>query len=65
MTGPSGNVPLTIVSTAGSYGDKTIVWEPQGVLTNATDDVSYTVTVSGITGAPQSSYTYSTILFKP
>ena len=65
MTGPSGNVPLSIVSTAVSYGGKTIVWEPQGILTNATYDVSYTVTVSGITGAPQSSYTYSTILFKP
>ncbi|MFM7566240.1 MAG: CAP domain-containing protein [Flavobacteriales bacterium] len=65
MTGPSGSVPLTIVSTAGNYGDKTIVWEPQGILTSSTSDVTYTVTVSGITGAPQSSYTYSSIIFKP
>jgi len=65
MTGPNGNVPLNIISIAGNYGDKTIVWEPEGILTNSTSDVTYTVTVSGITGAPQSSYTYSTIIFKP
>lgn len=65
MTGDSGNIPVTIISAGGSYGDKTIVWEPQGIITNSNADVSYTVTVSGITGAAQTSYTYTSIIFKP
>lgn len=65
MTGPSGNVPLTVVSTVAGYGDPTIVWEPTGIITNSTSDVTYTVTVSGITGAPSSSYTYNVIIIKP
>lgn len=65
MTGDSGNIPVTIISVGGSYGDKTIVWEPQGIVTNSNADVSYTVTVSGITGAAQTSYTYTSIIFKP
>jgi hypothetical protein len=65
MTGDSGNIPVTIISAGGSYGDKTIVWEPQGIVTNSNADVSYTVTVSGITGAAQTSYTYTSIIFKP
>ena len=65
MTGDSGNIPVTIISAGGSYGDKTIVWEPQGIVTNSNADVSYTVTVSGIAGAAQTSYTYTSIIFKP
>ena len=65
MTGDSGNIPVTIISAGGSYGDKTIVWEPQGIVTNSNADVSYTVTVSWITGAAQTSYTYTSIIFKP
>jgi hypothetical protein len=65
MTGDSGNIPVTIISAGGNYGDKTIVWEPQGIVTNSNADVSYTVTVSGIAGAAQTSYTYTSIIFKP
>jgi uncharacterized protein YkwD len=65
MTGPSGTVPLTIVSSTASYGDKTIVWEPTGIDLTNTNDVTYTITVSGITGALQTSYTYSSKIFKP
>lgn len=65
MTGPSGTVPLNIVSSTASYGDKTIVWEPSGIdLTNASD-VAYTITVSGISGAAETTYTYTTTIFKP
>ena len=65
MTGDSGNIPVTMISAGGNYGDKTIVWEPQGIVTNSNADVSYTVTVSGIAGAAQTSYTYTSIIFKP
>ncbi|MFN8143782.1 MAG: CAP domain-containing protein [Bacteroidia bacterium] len=66
MTGPSGNVPLTIVSsTDNGYGDNTLVWEPTGIDVSNTADVAYTVTVSGITGAAASSYTYTVKIFKP
>lgn len=69
MTGPSGNVPLTIVyaSTIGSpgYGDRTLVWEPTAVITNSTSDITYTVSINGIAGAPNSSYTYNVVIIKP
>ena len=64
MTGPSGNVPLTVNPVATGYGDPTIVWEPTGIITNSTGDVTYTVTVSGIVGAPQTSYTYNVVIIK-
>lgn len=67
MTGPGGaNVPVTVISrTANGYGDNTIVWTPTGIDTTSPTDVSYTVTISGIVNAPQSSYTYTTTLFRP
>ena len=67
MTGPGGtSVPSTIVSsTDNGYGDNTLVWEPTGIITTSTADISYTVTVSGITGADSTSYTYTVNLFKP
>ena len=67
MTGPGGtSVPSTIVSsTDNGYGDNTLVWEPTGINTTSTADISYTVTVSGITGADSTSYTYTVNLFKP
>ena len=66
MTGPSGNVPLNVVSNnVTGVGDPTIVWEPTGIITNSTADVTYTVTVSGIANAPQTSYTYNVVIIKP
>jgi hypothetical protein len=66
MTGPSGNIPLTVVSsTANGYGDNTIVWEPVGINTTSTADVNYTVTVSNIASDVQTTYTYTTTIFKP
>lgn len=61
----SRNIPVTIVSaTANGYGDNTIVYEPAISLTG-TDDVSYVVKINGIKGTPQSSYTYTTTIFRP
>jgi uncharacterized protein YkwD len=66
MTGPSGVISLNVISrTDNGYGDNTIVWEPTGINTSSSSDITYTVTVSGITGASATSYTYSVILFQP
>lgn len=61
----SGNIPVTIVSAAvKGYGDNTIVFKPT-ISLNDTADVSYVVKVSGIKGAPQSTYRYTTTIFRP
>ena len=67
MKNESGSdITVNVVSrTDNGYGDNTIVWEPQGIVTNSDSDISYTVTVSGITGAPQSSYNYTVTIVKP
>ena len=66
MTGPSGPVPLTVISNNDvGYGDNTIVWTPQGINTTGNSDVVYTVTVSGVANASQSSYTYNVTVIKP
>lgn len=61
MTGPNGNVNLNVVhksTSAGGAPDPRIVWEPQGITTTGMSDIKYTVTVSNITGAANTSYTY-------
>lgn len=58
-------VSLTVLPVVKNYGDNTIVWEPQGIVTNSSTDVSYTVTVSGIQSAAETSYTYTVTLVKP
>ena len=66
MNGPNGLVPLTIVSAnTTNMGDNTIVWEPQGINTNSQEDVEYTVTISNIANASQSSYTYTVKIINP
>lgn len=59
MTGPSGAISLNVTSKT-----KAIVWNPAGIVTNATDDVTYTVTVSGIANAPKTTYSYTTKIIK-
>ncbi|HLG35652.1 MAG TPA: hypothetical protein VI757_12290 [Bacteroidia bacterium] len=39
--------------------------EKRSALIRSTSDLTYTVTVSGITGAANSSYTYSAIVIRP
>jgi hypothetical protein len=65
MAGPSGNVPLNIISRNANFADPTMVWEPTGIDNTNSQDIQYTVTVSGVVGAPQSSYTYTTTIFCP
>jgi len=60
------NIALTIVHQANSgFGDRTIVWEPQGIETGSPHDKKYTVTVSNVQNAAQSSYTYITTIIPP
>lgn len=64
MTGPSGKINVTVVSRNKTYGDKTIVWEPQNITRNSTEDITYTVTISNIKKTEKSSYTYKVIIIK-
>lgn len=68
MTDASGNaIPLTIISnTDNGYGDNTIVWEPTGINTTSTSDVSYNVTVGNVkVSNVDSTYTYKVTIIKP
>jgi hypothetical protein len=64
-------VPLTIIhptvsSPAAGIGDPSIVWEPIGIpSTVPASDETYEVTISGITGAAQTSYVYDVTLVDP
>lgn len=67
MSGPDGeNITLEVVHTGGSYGDPTIVWEPQGISLNHPSDRKYTVKVDGVTvqGVPKT-YEYEVIIIQP
>ena len=61
MQDAEGNqVGLTVVSNdALNIGDNTIVWEPQNIDTQNLQDLEYTVTITGISNAPETSYTYT------
>lgn len=69
MKGASGDVALTVVYRKGSsnwiVGDNAIVWEPKSINKTSKDDVTYTVTISGIKNAPKTEYTYDVILIRP
>ncbi|WP_126974397.1 CAP domain-containing protein [Gynurincola endophyticus] len=67
MTGPAGiNVTLNVISrTATGMGDNTIVWEPSNVVINSNSDMAYTIRISGVQNAPQSSYNYTVVIIKP
>ncbi|OJJ20575.1 hypothetical protein BKI52_19165 [marine bacterium AO1-C] len=50
----------------GGFGDRTIVWVPENIDTQATEDIAYTVKISGVklsTGETKE-YTYTVTLFK-
>jgi uncharacterized protein YraI len=65
------SVPVSIDSrTANGYGENTIVFRPNGLDANASwpnpgSDKTYTVRISGISGAGQSTFTYNVTIFDP
>jgi len=66
MIDENGNsVNLTIVHKVGGFPEPAIVWEPDNILLTEPQDVFYTITISGIEDAPQTSYTYTTIIIQP
>lgn len=60
-------VPLNVVSfDKNGYGDNTIVWEPTGILTSSTTDVTYNVKVTDVqlSGGETKSYSYKVVIVK-
>lgn len=59
-------VQLNIVARNGGYGDKTLIWEPTGIVTNSASDIKYTVKVNNVTvDGVAKNYTYTVTIFKP
>jgi uncharacterized protein YkwD len=60
--GQGGNVPLTVVNKPANISQgaplKQLVWEPQINPLNFMNDMKYTVTITGVTGATKDTYTY-------
>jgi hypothetical protein len=53
-------------SVSSGAGDNTLVWRPGGIPSSApAADTTYTVTITGITGAPFTSRTYQVTLIDP
>ncbi len=60
------SLPLSVETrTDVGYGDNTIGWYMSGYPSAPSADTSYVVTVSGITGAPQGTYTYTVTVIDP
>lgn len=67
MTQGVTSVPVTIISNGvTNVADNTIVWVPAGIPAAVTNDLPYTITVTGITGAGVPAATsYTTTIFNP
>jgi len=66
VTSGGTNYPCNIIARVAQQGSinpaARIVWEPSGI--NIQNDMDFTVTISGISGAPKSTYTYKVKAFK-
>ncbi len=67
MTDENGtNVSLNVINKPahqpGSYPLRHLVWEPSINVSQITKDVKYNVTISNVTGAPKTSYSYEVII---
>jgi hypothetical protein len=59
-------VTTSIVSTTDSFGDKTVVWEPSGlVMGQGMEDLTVTVTVANIGNSSTTSVTYDVTIIDP
>ena len=58
------SIALTVEALDNAYGDRTIVWVPEGVNTNVMDDTSYTVTLTNVGVNDETrSYEYTVTIF--
>ena len=67
MTELSGkNIPLTVETLSNAFGDRTIVWVPENINTNVSEDTAYNVRLENVilNGVSQD-YEYQVILFNP
>ena len=60
------NIPLTIEEVDNQFGDRTIVWVPEGIQTNTPKDTAYTVTINDVdVDGETRDFTYAVIIFDP
>ncbi|MCB1097579.1 MAG: choice-of-anchor D domain-containing protein [Verrucomicrobiae bacterium] len=60
------SLPVTLEEIATGAGDNTIVWRPVGVpATDVSQDTVYSVQISDVKGAPQSTFRYNVTLIDP
>ncbi len=58
------SMALQIEELDNGFGDRTIVWVPQGINTGANEDVSYTVTLNNVeVDGDMKDYEYTVVLF--
>ncbi|MBC7603909.1 MAG: CAP domain-containing protein, partial [Ramlibacter sp.] len=72
ITMTEGVTPISTCkeTVQNGFGENTVVWRPKCMADNAAwakpaGDTVYHVTISGITGAPQTSYSYDVTVFDP
>lgn len=75
VTMTSNNVPVAVAqeNLVNGYGENTLVWVPLGLDPNtfgtafpfSNADTTYRVTISNVSGAPSSIYTYTVTVFDP
>lgn len=59
-------ISLTIEELNTQFGDRTIVWVPEGVQTNVSEDTAYTVSVTNVMiDGEIRDFTYAVIIFDP
>ncbi|MCW5516424.1 CAP domain-containing protein [Muriicola sp. Z0-33] len=64
--GSGSSISLDIEALDNQYGDRTIVWVPEGITPNVSEDTLYTVTLEDVdVGGEIRDYTYEVILFNP
>lgn len=66
VTQGGANVPVSLESVNNGFGDNTLVWRPSGISnSNPGGDLTYSVSVSGISGVSFSSVSYNVTLIDP
>ena len=59
-------ISLVIEELNNQFGDRTIVWQPEGVETNVSEDTSYVVSISGVeVNGETKDFTYVVTIFDP
>lgn len=72
MTRDGGSIPVALETYLTGFGDNTLVWVYDGLDASQSHlhpkpnaDVTYEVTIDGIAGADETSYTYQVVVFDP